>query len=138
MLTEQQVQQVLPGIAGTRGSKIFTGNSTPEAAGLTNVLEGDNYFRVSNGDYFAYSVLSGWVIQGNIKGANGATGPTGQAGPVGPTGPAGTTGDTNRINLIEMNQLLNLGLFGATTGGTTTNITNVGLTTSGVLALALL
>jgi hypothetical protein len=126
------------GIAGTRGSKIFTGNSTPEAAGLTNVLEGDNYFRVANGDYFAYSVASGWVIQGNINGANGATGPTGAAGPVGPTGPAGTTGDTNRINIIEMNSLLQLGLFGPSVGSSTTNITNVGLTTGSVLALALL
>lgn len=127
------------GVAGTRGSKIFTGSVNPQNAGLQGVLEADNFFNTASGDYFAYSAsTTTWVLQGNIRGANGATGPTGAGGAVGPTGPGGTTADTNRISLIEMNSLLNLGLFGSQTSGTTTNITNNGATTSSLIALALL
>jgi hypothetical protein len=127
------------GVAGTRGSKIFTGSVSPEGAGLSGVLEADVYLNASNGNFYAYSSSSStWVLQGSIKGANGATGPTGSVGPQGIQGADGTTADTNRISIIEMNSLLNLGLFGDQTSSSTTNITNVGATTSSILALALL
>ncbi len=126
------------GVAGTRGSKIFTGNTTPQSAGLSNVLEGDTFFRTSNGDFYQYSTASGWVLQGNIEGAAGATGPTGAVGPQGIQGANGTTADTNRISLIEMNSLLNLGLFGATVGGSSTTVINNSTSASAILALALL
>ena len=134
------------GAAGTNGATGATGPTgaagvavNPQNAGLQGVLEADNFFNTASGDYFAYSAsTTTWVLQGNIRGANGATGPTGAGGAVGPTGPGGTTADTNRISLIEMNSLLNLGLFGSQTSGTTTNITNNGATTSSLIALALL
>jgi hypothetical protein len=127
------------GVAGTRGSRIFTASVAPEAAGLSGLLEGDNFLNVANGNYFAYSAgTTTWVLQGNIKGAAGVPGATGAAGPVGPTGPDGTTADTRRISIIEMNSLLNLGLFGDQRSVTTTNITNVGSTASSLLAIALL
>jgi hypothetical protein len=127
------------GVAGTRGSKIYTASVAPESAGLSGLLEADNFLNVANGNYYAYSAsTTTWVLQGNIKGAAGVAGATGAAGPRGATGPDGTTADTNRISIIEMNSLLNLGLFGDQTSTTTTNITNVGSTTSSLLAIALL
>ncbi|NBR25202.1 MAG: hypothetical protein EBU08_15785, partial [Micrococcales bacterium] len=59
-------------------------------------------------------------------------------GPQGIAGANGTTADTNRISLLEMNSLLGLGLFGDQAVSSTTNITNIGSTSSALIALALL
>lgn len=132
----------LAGVAGTRGSRITVNTVAPESAGIAGPLEADVYLNSTNGNFYAYSSSSStWVLQGNIKGANGApgaTGPTGSVGPQGIAGANGTTADTNRISLIEMNSLLGLGLFGDQAVSSTTNITNIGATSSALIALALL
>lgn len=132
----------LAGVAGTRGTRISVNTVAPESAGLSGLLQGDVYLNSANGNFYAYSSsTSTWVLQGNIKGANGApgaTGPTGAVGPQGIAGANGTTADTNRISLLEMNSLLGLGLFGDQAVSSTTNITNVGATSSSLIALALL
>jgi len=132
----------LAGVAGTRGSRITVNTVAPESAGIAGPLQADVYLNSTDGNFYAYSSSSStWVLQGNIKGANGApgaTGPTGSVGPQGIAGANGTTADTNRISLIEMNSLLGLGLFGDQAVSSTTNITNVGATSSALIALALL
>jgi len=132
----------LAGVAGTRGSRITVNTVAPESAGIAGPLQADVYLNSANGNFYAYSSSnSTWVLQGNIKGANGApgaTGPTGAVGPQGIAGANGTTADTNRISLLEMNSLLGLGLFGEQAVSSTTNITNVGATSSALIALALL
>ena len=132
----------LAGVAGTRGSRITVNTVAPELAGISGPLEADVYLNSTNGNFYAYSSSSStWVLQGNIKGANGApgaTGPTGSVGPQGVAGANGTTADTNRISLLEMNSLLGLGLFGDQAVSSTTNITNIGATSSALIALALL
>ena len=132
----------LAGVAGTRGSRITVNTVAPESAGIAGPLQADVYLNSTNGNFYAYSSSSStWVLQGNIKGANGATGATGPTGAVGPQGIAGangTTADTNRISLLEMNSLLGLGLFGDQAVSSTTNITNIGATSSSLIALALL
>jgi hypothetical protein len=132
----------LAGVAGTRGSRITVNTVAPESAGIAGPLQADVYLNSTNGNFYAYSSSnSTWVLQGNIKGANGApgaTGPTGGVGPQGIAGANGTTADTNRISLLEMNSLLGLGLFGDTAVSSTTNITNIGATSSSLIALALL
>ena len=132
----------LAGVAGTRGSRITVNTVAPESAGIAGPLQADVYLNSTDGNFYAYSSsTSTWVLQGNIKGANGApgaTGPTGGVGPQGIAGANGTTADTNRISLLEMNSLLGLGLFGDTAVSSTTNITNIGATSSSLIALALL
>ena len=132
----------LAGVAGTRGSRITVNTVAPESAGIAGPLQADVYLNSTDGNFYAYSSsTSTWVLQGNIKGANGApgaTGPTGAVGPQGIAGANGTTADTNRISLLEMNSLLGLGLFGDTAVSSTTNITNIGATSSSLIALALL
>jgi hypothetical protein len=132
----------LAGVAGTRGSRITVNTVAPESAGIAGPLQADVYLNSTNGNFYAYSSSnSTWVLQGNIKGADGApgaTGPTGGVGPQGIAGANGTTADTNRISLLEMNSLLGLGLFGDTAVSSTTNITNIGATSSSLIALALL
>ena len=132
----------LAGVAGTRGSRITVNTVAPESAGIAGPLQADVYLNSTDGNFYAYSSsTSTWVLQGNIKGANGApgaTGPTGAVGPQGIAGANGTTADTNRISLLEMNSLLGLGLFGDSAVSSTTNITNIGATSSSLIALALL
>jgi hypothetical protein len=132
----------LAGVAGTRGSRITVNTVAPESAGIAGPLQADVYLNSTDGNFYAYSSsTSTWVLQGNIKGANGApgaTGPTGAVGPQGIAGANGTTADTNRISLLEMNSLLGLGLFGDAAVSSTTNITNIGATSSSLIALALL
>jgi hypothetical protein len=132
----------LAGVAGTRGSRITVNSVAPESAGIAGPLQADVYLNSTDGNFYAYSSsTSTWVLQGNIKGANGApgaTGPTGAVGAQGIAGANGTTADTNRISLLEMNSLLGLGLFGDTAVSSTTNITNIGATSSSLIALALL
>jgi hypothetical protein len=132
----------LAGVAGTRGSRITVNTVAPESAGIAGPLQADVYLNSTDGNFYAYSSsTSTWVLQGNIKGANGApgaTGPTGSVGPQGIAGANGTTADTNRISLLERKSLLGLGLFGDQAVSSTTNITNVGATSSALIALALL
>jgi hypothetical protein len=37
------------GVAGTRGTKTYTAQSVPQNAGLTNLIEGDNFINLSTG-----------------------------------------------------------------------------------------
>lgn len=74
------------GAAGTNGSTWFSGSGAP--GGGTGV-DGDYYYRTSNGDIYLKSAGS-WSVIGNITGPTGATGSTGATGAGVPTG--GTTG----------------------------------------------
>jgi hypothetical protein len=103
------------GVAGTRGSKTYTAQSIPQNAGLTNLIEADNFINLSNGDYYTYSSsTSTWVLQGNVRGPQGIQG---EAGPTGATGPAGPIGDVvvanieKRVSAYEVDTLLNLGIY---------------------------
>jgi hypothetical protein len=103
------------GVAGTRGSKTYTAQSVPQNAGLTNLIEADNFINLSNGDYYTYSSsTSTWVLQGNVRGPQGIQG---VAGPTGATGPAGPIGDVvvadieKRVSAYEVDTLLNLGIY---------------------------
>jgi hypothetical protein len=103
------------GVAGTRGSKTYTAQSVPQNAGLTNLIEADNFINLSNGDYYTYSSsTSTWVLQGNVRGPQGIQG---VAGPTGPTGPTGPIGDVvvadieKRVSAYEVDTLLNLGIY---------------------------
>lgn len=103
------------GVAGTRGSKTYTAYSLPQNAGLTGLLEGDNFINMSNGDYYQYSAsTTTWVLQGNVKGPQGLQG---DAGPTGPQGPVGPIGDVvvadieRRVSAYELDALLNLGIY---------------------------
>lgn len=101
-----------PGVSGTRGSKVYTGATTPELAGLSGLLEADQYFNTSTGNWYAYSQSSTeWVLQGNIKGANGANGDTGPTGLRGPTGLQGVAGDGGLGELLKMDAMLGLGIY---------------------------
>lgn len=103
------------GVAGTRGSKTYTGQSVPQNAGLTNLIEADNYINLSNGDYYTYSSsTSTWVLQGNVRGPQGIQGAAGPQGPVGPTGPIGdvvVADIERRVSAYELDTLLNLGIY---------------------------
>jgi len=103
------------GVAGTRGSKTYTGQSVPQNAGLTNLIEADNYINLSNGDYYTYSSsTSTWVLQGNVRGPQGIQGNAGPQGPVGPTGPIGdvvVADIERRVSAYELDTLLNLGIY---------------------------
>jgi len=103
------------GVAGTRGSKTYTAQSIPQNAGLTNLIEADNYINLSNGDYYTYSSsTSTWVLQGNVRGPQGIQGEPGVQGPVGPTGPIGdvvVADIQKRVSAYELDTLLNLGIY---------------------------
>ena len=103
------------GVAGTRGSKTYTAQSIPQNAGLTNLIEADNYINLSNGDYYTYSSsTSTWVLQGNVRGPQGIQGVAGVQGPVGPTGPIGdvvVADIERRVSAYELDTLLNLGIY---------------------------
>jgi hypothetical protein len=103
------------GVAGTRGSKTYTAQSVPQNAGLTNLIEADNFINLSNGDYYTYSSsTSTWVLQGNVRGPQGIQGVAGIQGPVGPTGPIGdvvVADIERRVSAYELDTLLNLGIY---------------------------
>lgn len=103
------------GVAGTRGSKTYTAQSVPQNAGLTNLIEADNFINLSNGDYYTYSSsTSTWVLQGNVRGPQGIQGNAGIQGPVGPTGPIGdvvVADIERRVSAYELDTLLNLGIY---------------------------
>lgn len=103
------------GIAGTRGSKTYTAASVPQNAGLTNLIEADNFINLNNGDYYSYSSsTSTWVLQGNVRGSQGIQGAAGPAGPAGATGPTGevvVADIERRVSAYELDQLLNLGIY---------------------------
>jgi hypothetical protein len=103
------------GVAGTRGSKTYTAQSVPQNAGLTNLIEADNFINLSNGDYYTYSSsTSTWVLQGNVRGPQGIQGNAGIQGPVGPTGPIGdvvVADIEKRVSAYELDTLLNLGIY---------------------------
>ena len=103
------------GVAGTRGSKTYTAQSVPQNAGLTNLIEGDNFINLSTGDYYVYSAsTTTWVLQGNVRGPQGIQGPAGVQGPVGPTGPIGdvvVADIERRVSAYELDSLLNLGIY---------------------------
>jgi hypothetical protein len=103
------------GVAGTRGSKTYTAQSVPQNAGLTNLIEADNFINLSNGDYYTYSSsTSTWVLQGNVRGPQGIQGNAGIQGPAGPTGPIGdvvVADIERRVSAYELDTLLNLGIY---------------------------
>jgi hypothetical protein len=103
------------GVPGTRGTKTYTAQSIPQNAGLTNLIEGDNFINLNTGEYYVYSAsTTTWVLQGNVRGPQGIQG---NAGPAGPTGPIGPIGDVvvadieRRVSAYELDSLLNLGIY---------------------------
>jgi len=103
------------GVAGTRGTKTYTAQSVPQNAGLTNLIEGDNFINLSTGEYYVYNAsTTTWVLQGNVRGPQGIQGVAGVAGPTGPTGPIGdvvVADVVKRVSAFEVDQLLNLGIY---------------------------
>ena len=103
------------GVPGTRGTKTYTAQSIPQNAGLTNLIEGDNFINLNTGEYYVYSAsTTTWVLQGNVRGPQGIQG---NPGPQGPTGPVGPIGDVvvadieRRVSVYELDSLLNLGVY---------------------------
>lgn len=103
------------GVPGTRGTKTYTAQSVPQNAGLTNLIEGDNFINLNTGEYYVYSAsTTTWVLQGNVRGPQGIQGPAGVQGPVGPTGPIGdvvVADIERRVSAYELDSLLNLGIY---------------------------
>jgi hypothetical protein len=103
------------GVPGTRGTKTYTAQSVPQNAGLTNLIEGDNFINLNTGEYYVYSAsTTTWVLQGNVRGPQGLQGPAGIQGPVGPTGPIGdvvVADIERRVSAYELDSLLNLGIY---------------------------
>jgi len=104
-----------PGVPGTRGTKTFTAQSIPENAGLTNLIEGDNFINLNTGSYYSYSSsTTTWVLQGNVRGPQGLqgeAGPQGIQGPVGPIGDVVVADIQRRVSAYELDTLLNLGIY---------------------------
>lgn len=103
------------GVPGTRGTKTFTAQSVPENAGLTNLIEGDNFINLNTGSYYSYSSsTTTWVLQGNVRGPQGLqgeAGPQGIQGPVGPIGDVVVADIQRRVSAYELDTLLNLGIY---------------------------
>ena len=103
------------GVVGTRGTKTYTAQSVPQNAGLTNLIEGDNFINLNTGEYSVYSAsTSTWVLQGNVRGPQGLqgnAGPTGAAGPTGPIGDVVVADIVRRVSAYELDSLLNLGIY---------------------------
>ena len=103
------------GVPGTRGTKTYTAQSVPQNAGLTNLIEGDNFINLNTGEYYVYSAsTTTWVLQGNVRGPQGIQGNAGIQGPVGPTGPIGdvvVADIERRVSAYELDSLLNLGIY---------------------------
>lgn len=103
------------GQVGTRGTKTYTAQSVPQNAGLTNLIEGDNFINLNTGEYYSYSAsTTTWVLQGNVRGPQGiqgVSGPTGATGPVGPIGDVVVADIVRRVSAYEVDNLLNLGIY---------------------------
>lgn len=103
------------GVVGTRGTKTLTAQSVPQNAGLTNLIEGDNFINLNTGEYYVYSAsTSTWVLQVNVRGPQGIqgnAGPQGVAGPVGPIGDVVVADIERRVSVYELDSLLNLGVY---------------------------
>lgn len=103
------------GQVGTRGTKTYTAQSVPQNAGLTNLIEGDNFINLNTGEYYSYSAsTTTWVLQGNVRGPQGLQGDPGPTGPVGPIGPIGdvvVADIERRVSAYELDSLLNLGIY---------------------------
>lgn len=104
-----------PGVPGTRGTKTYTAQSVPQNAGLTNLIEGDNFINLNTGDYYVYSAsTTTWVLQGNVRGPQGIqgeAGPQGAQGPIGPIGDVVVADIERRVSAYELDTLLNLGIY---------------------------
>lgn len=103
------------GVPGTRGTKTYTAQSVPQNAGLTNLIEGDNFINLNTGEYYVYSAsTTTWVLQGNVRGPQGIQGNPGIQGLVGPTGPIGdvvVADIVRRVSAYELDSLFNLGIY---------------------------
>ena len=83
------------GDTGERGSRWYAGSTgTGE---VSNPQIDDKFLSVVSGDVFNYTgEENGWILIGNIRGAQGPQGrqgPKGEEGPIGPQGPIGPKGD---------------------------------------------
>ena len=103
------------GIAGTRGSKIYTGvnaptSSNPASSGL---LGNDQYLATSTGNWYIYdaSGSGAWSLQGNVKGPQGLKGDTGATGPTGPSGNVVANEIYAKTDALQVDALLNLGIY---------------------------
>ena len=87
-----QGEQGPQGNPGADGTSVHTGNGMPSSSlGMI----GDSYINLENWDFYVKEE-SGWVLSGNIKGAQGIQGPQGETGAQGPQGEQGIQGEAGQ------------------------------------------